>query len=261
MKVNLLIIDPQNDFCDSRGSLFVKGADYDMKRLADMIRANRGKIAEVDVTLDSHRWLHIAHPIFWADEKGSRPKAFTKIRLSDIESKQWKTRLPGYDEYVLKYVKYIEENTAYELTIWPPHCLIGSWGHCVFPPVLDSILYFEESFKRVNYHLKGANPYTEHYSAIKPAFDEYGSHINQWLLDRLTESDRVVVAGEALTHCVKSTVLDVIEKLGGDFARKLVVLKDATSAISGYEEKAQEFLEDLKAIGAQILTTENCFSS
>lgn len=33
MKIELLIIDPQNDFCDSNESLYVIGADKDMERL------------------------------------------------------------------------------------------------------------------------------------------------------------------------------------------------------------------------------------
>ena len=36
-KVHLLVIDPQNDFCDPNGALCVAGADGDMKRLADMV--------------------------------------------------------------------------------------------------------------------------------------------------------------------------------------------------------------------------------
>jgi len=36
MNVHLLIIDPQNDFSNPQGSLFVPGADDDMKRLATM---------------------------------------------------------------------------------------------------------------------------------------------------------------------------------------------------------------------------------
>lgn len=32
MKVHLLVIDPQKDFCNPNGSLFVTGADKDMDR-------------------------------------------------------------------------------------------------------------------------------------------------------------------------------------------------------------------------------------
>ena len=53
-KAILLVIDPQVDFCDPNGSLFVKGADADMKRLATMIRENINLIERINITLDSH---------------------------------------------------------------------------------------------------------------------------------------------------------------------------------------------------------------
>jgi len=36
-KIDLLIIDPQLDFCSPKGSLFVPNADKDMSRLAKMV--------------------------------------------------------------------------------------------------------------------------------------------------------------------------------------------------------------------------------
>ena len=70
----LLVIDPQNDFCDlpashrragSTPSLPVAGAHADMQRLADFIRARGGQIDAITVTLDSHQRFDIANPDFW----------------------------------------------------------------------------------------------------------------------------------------------------------------------------------------------------
>ena len=70
----LLVIDPQNDFCDlpashrragSTPSLPVAGAHADMQRLAAFIRAQGGQIDAITVTLDSHQRFDIAHPGFW----------------------------------------------------------------------------------------------------------------------------------------------------------------------------------------------------
>ena len=48
----LLIIDPQNDFCDKKGSLFVPGADKDIKRLSKFIetvkKTQRSLVAEMN---------------------------------------------------------------------------------------------------------------------------------------------------------------------------------------------------------------------
>lgn len=47
MNVHLLVIDPQNDFCDPNGSLFVPGADEDMKRLGGFIERVKDKLNDI----------------------------------------------------------------------------------------------------------------------------------------------------------------------------------------------------------------------
>ena len=70
----LLVIDPQNDFCDlpasrcpagSAPSLPVAGAHADMQRLAAFIRSQGDQLDAITVTLDSHQRFDIAHPDFW----------------------------------------------------------------------------------------------------------------------------------------------------------------------------------------------------
>ena len=79
-RIHLLIIDPQNDFCDPQhGSLYVPGADTDMQRLADMITQMKHQLCDIHVTLDSHHLIDIAHPAFWQDSLGNPPAAFTQI--------------------------------------------------------------------------------------------------------------------------------------------------------------------------------------
>ena len=52
-RVELLIIDPQIDFCDpARGALYVPGAEHDMRRLAQMVVRLKDKIDDIHVTLD-----------------------------------------------------------------------------------------------------------------------------------------------------------------------------------------------------------------
>ena len=73
-KVCLFAIDPQVDFCDgSTGNLFVPGADEDMKRLAVMIEKYGGDIDEIQITMDSHYKIHIAHARCWVDKNGKNP--------------------------------------------------------------------------------------------------------------------------------------------------------------------------------------------
>jgi len=76
---HLLIIDPQNDFCDVPAAwrpadpltgaalapaLPVAGAHADMLRIADFIRAAGDALDDITITLDSHHRIDIAHPTF-----------------------------------------------------------------------------------------------------------------------------------------------------------------------------------------------------
>src|SRR3982750_3884422 len=84
MRVEGLIIDPQVDFCSPQGRLFVPGAAEDMQRLAAMVRRLGDRVDDYHVTLDSHRIVDIAHPIFWKDSAGNHPDPFTITARPDL---------------------------------------------------------------------------------------------------------------------------------------------------------------------------------
>jgi len=65
MNIQLLVIDPQNDFCSPSGSLYVKDAEKDMERLALMVGRLSKQLDDIHVTLDSHRLFDVAHPSYW----------------------------------------------------------------------------------------------------------------------------------------------------------------------------------------------------
>jgi nicotinamidase/pyrazinamidase len=106
-KVCLLVVDPQYDFCATDGKLSVAGADKDMERLAKMVSRAKDDIEEIIVTLDSHRTLHIAHPIWWKDKDGNHPDPYTLINEEDVvgDDPKWKTTNPGYQARSVEYVK------------------------------------------------------------------------------------------------------------------------------------------------------------
>src|SRR5215467_12508441 len=143
-RIELLIIDPQVDFCDPGGALYVPGAERDMERLAAMVRRLKNRLDDIHVTVDSHHWIHIAHPIFWKDSRGVHPPVFTRISRADAEQGVWTTTAPGMYRRALDYVRKLETNGRYELIIWPPHCLIGSPGHTVFPVLYSALREWEE---------------------------------------------------------------------------------------------------------------------
>lgn len=259
MRVELLIIDPQNDFCDSKGSLYVPGADKDMERLAVMVKIMALILDDIHITLDSHNFFDVAHPIFWKDSKGNNPAPFTIITKDDIKNGTWMTSLPSQQKKAQEYVSKLESNGRYPLCIWPPHCLIGSWGYGVFPSIFEAIKDWEKRPAIVNYVTKGSNPFTEHYSAIKadvpdPADPSTGVNMN--LVNILERVDFLLIAGEASSHCLAYTVRDLVEEFGNDdYVKKIIFLKDATSPVGGFEDLAAQFIVDMNAKGMQISNT------
>jgi len=265
MKVHLLIIDPQRDFCEpadqGTGALFVPGAPEDMVRLASFVDRCAKQLDDIHVTLDSHHLVHIAHPIWWRNSKGEQPGPFTLISASDVDAGKWMARMPGMQRYSQDYVKLLESNARYPLCIWPPHCLIGSAGHGVQPRLFESLNGWENlEFGVVDYVTKGSNVKTEHYSAVKadvPDAQDPSTQINTALIDTLMKADLIAIAGEAGSHCLANTVRDIAEAFGDDsYIKKLVLLEDATSPVPGFESLQDDFVKEMTARGMQIDTTD-----
>src|SRR4051794_17728201 len=93
MTATLLLIDPQNDFCDIDGAaLPVSGADADMRRAAALIEAAETRITGVVVTLDSHPTVAIERTTFWHTGDGDPVAPFTQITAADVIEKRFLPR-------------------------------------------------------------------------------------------------------------------------------------------------------------------------
>ena len=264
MKNHLLVIDPQVDFCDPKGALFVDGADRDIGRLAAFVRQHAPKLADIHVTLDSHQLVHVAHPIFWVDADGNHPKPFTAITAVEVEGKnpQWKTTSPALRQRGIDYVKALASGGRYTLVIWPPHCLIGRPGHNIMPELADAFQEWQQGLRLVRYVTKGSNPLTEHYSAVKadvPDPLDPGTQISTRLIETLQEADQILIAGEALSHCVANTVRDIAAEFGDGQVRKLVLLEDAASSVGSFEKLGEDFVREMTARGMKVAKTTNVF--
>lgn len=258
----LLIVDPQNDFCkpadengENQGALYVKGADEDMKRLAFWTIANSDKVDHIVVTMDNHHLNDISHPGFWIDKNNKSPKPFTKIRLQDVENGK---RIPLLDkERVITYLKKLEQQNEYQHVIWPEHCLIGSEGAAIYKPINDAINYWAKGGNYFHPVFKGEYPLSEHFGAFaaQVSFDDIPSTaVNTSLIDELEEFDNIFIAGEAKSHCVASTIKQMIDFAPGLVSR-LRIFKDAMSSVSGFENIANDIYEKAVNIGASYVTT------
>src|SRR5438552_14743869 len=134
-----------------------------MRRLARMIERLAPRLDAIHVTLDTHHYVDIAHPIFWKDAAGQHPAPFTILSASEVMAGRWTTTQPAMRERALAYVQALEQGKRYALCIWPPHCLIGSEGHAVQPELFTALQGWEQRFALVDYIIKGSNIFTEHY--------------------------------------------------------------------------------------------------
>lgn len=256
-KTHLITIDPQIDFCCPNGSLYVPGADKDMERLTKLINRTGDKIEQIHVTLDSHHLLDIAHPIFWKDSNGKNPAPFTIISADDVKNGKYQTTHPAMLQRATKYVNTLATNGRYPLCIWPPHCLIGSEGYAIYPELFKAFLGWEESrFKMLDLVTKGSNFWTEHYSAVKadvPDPEDSSTLINSPLIKILKTADIIVIAGEALSHCVANTIRDIADEFGPEQCKKFVLLEDCCSNVPGFEHFGEAFVRDMSSIGMQVV--------
>lgn len=263
--VQLLTIDPQIDFCDPNGALFVQGADGDMrKRLPKMVRENIPQIAGIHCTLDSHHPVHIAHPVWWKDSKGKHPGPFTVVTVDMVESGEIKAYNPNMQQWSLDYVKSLRDNNRYVLCIWPPHCLIGHNGAAIVPELREAFLQWENTFKKLNYVPKGSCVYTEHYSAVRADVEYPGdptTMLNTNVINMLKTDMDILITGEALDFCVANTIRDIANEFSEDEVKKFVLLEDACSCVNapGFENIGDDFVNEMIAKGMRLSTTTEYF--
>jgi len=248
----LLIIDPQVDFHEG-GNLAVKGALADSTRIAKLIQTK--KFHNIVVTLDTHQYVDIGHPMWWINEEKEQPTPFTIITTKDIEDGKWRAARQEDEKWSSSYVRKLEENKRFQHTIWPYHCIVGTPGHGVAPVLNEALENWVKANKQlVTYMWKGTNPKAEMYSAFKadvevPGADE--TKLNKQVLDRLYRYDNIVVCGEASSHCVMNSVIDMVAYFDTKEGKKgnppqISLLSDCCSPVEGYAKQAEAWFKDIQ---------------
>lgn len=256
-KVHLLLIDAQKDFTFPAGSLYVggrsgKGAVEDSQKTAEFVYRNMGRITDITCTMDTHFPYQIFFPSFWQDKDGKPLAAHTVVKTEMIKSGDAKPN-PAVTpfvcggnygwlmSYVEHYCKTLEAAGKYMLYLWPYHCMIGSGGH-VLTGVIEEARIFHSFARRAPslVEVKGGNLLTENYSVLSPEVlvTHDGRPIaqrNTAFIKKLLDSDAVVIAGQAASHCVKSSIDDLLDSIQAQdpkLAKKVYVLRDCMSAVA-----------------------------
>jgi nicotinamidase-related amidase len=231
-KVALLIIDPQYDFCNPLGALFVAGADEDMKRLSVFINKNQRSIDKIFISMDWHPLIAIFHPSFWQDFEGYPPMPFTQILKKDVEAGTWTPKADK--DKVIAYLSALEEQGEFPHIIWPTHCLAGSLGASLDETLMRAVRAWAESGKIYELIIKGTHQLTEHFGIFMsqiPVPDAIETGLNKELIEKLDQFDTIYLAGEARSHCV-ATSLNQLMKHAPAVAQKVVIVSDCMSDVS-----------------------------
>jgi nicotinamidase-related amidase len=286
--VHLLLIDVQKDFCFPKGSLYVggrsgRGALDDNRRTAEFIYRNMNALTNITTTMDTHFAFQIFFPSFWVD-KEDRPLApFREITTDDIDRGDVRPNpavaswlCNGNYPWLLKQVRFycaeLEKAGKYRLYLWPPHCILGSDGHALAGVLHEARMFHSYARGAQSWvEVKGGNALTENYSVLRP--EVLMRHDGQPLGQRntafiktLLTADAVVIAGQAASHCVKSSIDDLLDEIVAQdrqLARKVYVLADCMSAVTvpdgkggfvaDFTPQADEALERFAAAGMNVV--------
>jgi nicotinamidase-related amidase len=116
------------------------------------------------------------------------------------------------------------------------------------------------------FEIKGNNPLTENYSVLSPeileSFDNSPiAEKNTRLIKQLLDFDKIIIAGQAKSHCVAWTIDDLltdIKKIDINLAKKVYLLEDCTSpvvvpGVVDYSEQADVAFKRFALSGMKLI--------
>lgn len=280
--VTAMGIDDQNTFCLPYGQLFVagrsgRGAIDDSNRYAQFIYREAANLTELVFTMDTHFRMQIFHTVMLVNSKGQHPQPNSLISLADIEAGVWKANpelapiladgnLAGLQAYLLHYVRELKRKGRYDLTAWAYHGILGGASHALVS-VIEEVAWYHNVLRtaQTDFQIKGGKNLTENYSVLgpevttgvdgKPMFQK-----NTAFLKKLLEADRLIIGGQAKSHCVAWTIADLLDDIAADpkLAKKVYLLEDCTSpvvipGIVDYTKEADEAFAKFAAAGMHVV--------
>ena len=287
-KTWLMLIDVQNTFCIPEFELYVggrsgRGAVEDNVRLGEFIYRNLGSITQITATMDTHMAMQVFHAIFFVDQDGNHPAPYTDIHVSELQEDRWTFNpalasqfniAPEYgQQMMIHYAEELQKTGKYALTIWPYHAMLGGIGHALVSSVEEALFFHTVArLSQVDIVTKGDTPFTENYSVIGPEVltgplgEQLGKR-DQRFIQQLQECDRLIVAGQAKSHCVAWTVSDLLDDImlvDPQLAKKVYLLEDCTSSVVvpgvvDHTDAADAAYEWFAKAGMNIVKSTNSF--
>jgi nicotinamidase-related amidase len=288
--VHLLLIDVQKDFCHPEGTLYVggrsgTGAVDDSRRTGEFIQRNLDVLTDITTTLDTHFAYQIFFPAFWLDKEDRPLQPHRVITADQIAGGEVRPNpavagwlcggnYPWLVRQVEHYGRELERAGKYQLYLWPPHCLLGSAGHALVGVIHEARLWHAFTRGAQSWcEVKGGNPLTENYSVLRPEVLTRHDGMplaqrNTQFIEKLLAADAVIIAGQAASHCVKSSIDDLVDEIAAAdpaLARKVYILTDCMSAVTvpdgkggfvaDFTAEAEKGLQRFAAAGMNLVTS------
>ena len=121
------------------------------------------------------------------------------------------------------------------------------------------------------FDIKGNKPFTEHYSVIGPEVlrgpmgESLGEHDSKYI-EMLKQVDKLIIAGQAKSHCVAWTVSDLLDDINTtdkSLAQKIYLLEDCTSPVvvpgADFTDAANAAYERFFEAGMNIVSSKDDF--
>jgi nicotinamidase-related amidase len=284
----LMLIDVQNTFCIPDFELYVggrsgRGAVDDNVRLCQFIYRHLGTITNITATMDTHLAMQVFHAIFFVDKNGNHPAPYTDIHISELHDGLWTFNPALADEFdispeygqqmMIHYAEELKKTGKYALTVWPYHAMLGGIGHALVSAVAEALFFHSIArLAQTDIVIKGDTPFTENYSVIGPEVltgpmqELLGKH-DQRFIQQLQEVDRLIIAGQAKSHCVAWTVSDLLDDImlaNPQLAKKVYLLEDCTSPVVvpdvvDHTQAAEDAYEWFAKAGMHIVKSTESF--
>lgn len=270
-RIALMIIDMQIDFCHKHGTLYVPGAEEDIQRLIQFILREIEKITSTFASLDSHLLFQIFYRTWWQLENNQKPDLFTEIYKDSPSNKHALAKSisdgdikPLVDPlWSIDYAETLMNQANKPLCIWPYHTMLGTPGQAL-DPVLYEILALHAFARKtqLNFLQKGQIPQTEMYGVLSPEV-KIPKHkqggFNTDFLTMLMKHDKVIIAGQAKSHCVLASIYQIYEYFKNDkeTLKKVFILEDCMSSVQhptiDFEKIAQDAFDTFRNSGINIV--------
>lgn len=199
-------------------------------------------------------------------ERGEHPRAFTVILLKDVwhatnnkDGLWWPVR---NQEGTYDYIKELEASGQMAHVTWWKHNTRLTFGAGIEPVVWENIMLhsYARDIEPIIFFKGLTDP--EFFGIFGPQVVIKGdkhAQVNLKGLQMYTLFDMVVLDGEADTHCLKNTAMQMAAEIGAkdpDQMSKLVIASDGTSGIPGFEDLAKADYAKLEAQGLRRMTYE-----